>query len=99
MKFAIVFKIVFKFFFVLFEFIDRYTVTDQPSFSSLAEWLLDIIPETKKVLNIFTAESESFSFQFCNILQIFKKSVSFKFTNKAGKLKVPESNQVEISLT
>ena len=45
-------------------------------------------------MNIFTANSGSFSFKFYNIMQIFKECFLFDlFTNKARKLKVEESSQ------
>ena len=50
-------------------------------------------------LNFFTAKSESLSFKFCNILQIYKIPVFDLFTKKARKLKVAESNQAKASLT
>ena len=51
-------------------------ITGKQSFSTLSHWFFLITPE-KKGFNIFTAKSESFSFKFCNVLQIFK----YQFSN------------------
>ena len=96
LKFAIVFKI-FKYFCI---FLSLTIVTDQQNFSSLADGLLDITPETKKIRTFSLQNLESFLLKFAIFGKFLKIRFLFDlFTNKARKLKVAESNQANASLT
>ena len=75
LKFAFVFKV--------FEYFCPFTIiSDQRRFSSHADELLDITPETKIVLKILTAKSGSLFKSFA-ILGNFLKYQFFLFTKKA----------------
>ena len=64
-------------------FLSLTIITGQRSFSSLADGLLDLTPETKKLdLKVFTAKSGSFSFKFA-ISKFLKYQFFYLFTNKA----------------
>ena len=96
LKFAIVFKI-FEYF---CPFLSSTIITGQRSFSSVADGLVDITPETKVVLDKFLLRNLEASLL---IFAIFCKFLSIRFlfdlfTNKASKLKVEESNQAKANL-
>ena len=91
------FAIVFKSFECFCPFLRLTIITGQRSFSTVADGLLEITPETNNSFEHFHCEICKLSFL---ILQIFKTSFLFDLvTNKARKLKVKESNQAKANLT
>ena len=84
----------FKIFEYFCPFLSLTIITGQRSFSSLADRLLNLTPETKNSFEHFHCEIWKPFFQILQISFLFDL-----FTNKAIKLKVAESNQAKASLS
>ena len=94
LKFAIVFESFVLFWVYFCPFLSLTIITCQRSFSSHADGLPDITPETKNSIEHFYSEfCKLFHVIFCIFLQMFKISFFLFdfFTNKARELKVAES--------